>query len=191
MKKADKRPLIAVVGDGSLEAGDERLALAEELGTRLVEHQYRVLTGGLGGVMEAACRGAHRAACYRDGDTVGLLPGTDIQTRNAYVDIAIPTALGHVRNALCAQSVAVIAVGGGAGTLSELALAWVYNRLIIALKTTGWSGRLADQRIDERLRFPTIPDDRVYAAADPAQAIETLNRWLPFYGSGQRDDEGR
>src|SRR3546814_18376895 len=70
---------------------------------------------------------------YLDGAGIGILPGTNPGQANPYVDIAIPTGSDHGRNLVVAQSEAVIAIGGGAGTLSEIAFAWIHRRLIIAL----------------------------------------------------------
>jgi uncharacterized protein (TIGR00725 family) len=86
--------------------------------------------GGLGGVMEAACRGAKDAG----GTTVGILPGTDREAANRFVDIAIPTGLGEARNALVVRAAdALIAVGGGYGTLSEIALALKAGKRVVGL----------------------------------------------------------
>ena len=99
------------------------------------------------------------------------LPGFDPGDGNLYADIVVPTGLHHVRNALVAQSDAVIAVGGGAGPLAEIAFAWMYFRLIVALRVDGWSGRLADRHIDARVRYADLPDDRAYGADDAASAV--------------------
>jgi uncharacterized protein (TIGR00725 family) len=80
--------------------------------------------------MEAACRGAKRAG----GTTVGILPGTDRGEANEFVDVAIPTGLGEARNALVVRAAdAVIAVGGGYGTLSEIALALKAGQRVVGL----------------------------------------------------------
>jgi uncharacterized protein (TIGR00725 family) len=100
--------------------------------------------------MEGACRGAHESESYREGDTVGVLPHLDPDTANAWVDIPIATGLGHARNTLVANSDAIIAIGGGAGTLSEIALGWAMGRPVIAIETPGWSARLAGEVIDNR-----------------------------------------
>lgn len=82
--------------------------------------------------MEAACRGAKEA----DGTTVGLLPGEDRNHANPYVDVAIPTGMGEMRNALIVRSAdAVIAIGGGWGTLSEIALAMKTGTSVITLSS--------------------------------------------------------
>ena len=109
---------VAVVGSGDADSDQE--CLAEEVGCRLAQEGAVVVCGGLGGVMAAVCRGARTA----DGTTVGILPGNDRATANEWVTIALPTGLGELRNGLVVRAAdAVIAVGGGHGTLSEIALA--------------------------------------------------------------------
>ena len=97
------------------------------------------------------------------------------------LDIALATGLDQARNFIVANSDAVIAIGGGAGTLSEMAAAWQLQRLLIAFRVQGWSGRLADTRIDERVRYPDIAEDRAHGVDTPQEAIELLRRWLPKY----------
>lgn len=181
-----RRQNIAVVGDASCAAGSDTEKLAEELGRRLVDAGYRVVTGGLGGVMEAACKGAKRSALYIEGDTIGILPGFDPAAANPHVDVVIPTGLDYLRNSIVASSDAVVAVGGGAGTLSEICFAWMYKRLIIGLGKAGWAGRLAGQRIDDRVRYRDLPNDQVYPATSPDQVIELLGRLLPLYHKRHR-----
>ena len=109
---------VAVVGPG--DASDEQERLAEAVGRELAAHDAIVVCGGLGGVMAAACRGAATAG----GLSVGVLPGNDRAAANQWATIAIPTGLGELRNGLVVRAAdAVIAVGGGHGTLSEIALA--------------------------------------------------------------------
>ena len=121
-----------------------------------------------------ACRGARSSARYQSGDTVAVLPGHDPGEANEFVDVAIPSGLDHVRNSIVAHADAVIAIGGGAGTMSEICLAWIYKRLIVALRVDGWSGRIADQRVDERVRYPDESDDRVFGAASAEDAVRTV-----------------
>jgi hypothetical protein len=131
--------------------------------------------------MRAASEGAHSSASYASGAVIGILPGHDPCAANEFVDIAIPTGLDVARNCIVANSDAVVAIGGGAGTLSEIAMAWQLHRLIVALRVPGWSGELADRPIDHRERYPDIRDDRVYGAEDAAGAIELVKEWLPRY----------
>ena len=136
-----RRPMIAVVGAGAPSA--ELYAEAEKLGRGLVSAGFRIVCGGRRGVMEAVGKGAHASALYREGDVVGVLPGTSAEDANRWMDIVLPTGLGHARNVVvaCAGD-AVIVVGGGAGTLSEVAMAWVHDRPIVALDMgEGWSAR--------------------------------------------------
>jgi uncharacterized protein (TIGR00725 family) len=112
-------PWIAVCGPGDTAAAPE-LATAEEAGAAIAEAGAVLVCGGLGGVMEAACRGARS----KGGLTVGLLPSDDRGTANGWVQVAIATGLGEARNALIVRSAdVVIAIGGGWGTLSEIAFA--------------------------------------------------------------------
>jgi len=180
------RPLVAVVGDASLPRGSKKRRLALELGQRLVDSGFRVVTGGLGGVMEAASKGARSSRKYRPGDVVGILPSLDPSTANPYVDVVLPTGLDMGRNLLVAQASALVAIGGGAGTLSEIAFAWMLKRLIVALRVDGWSGRLADQRVDGRIRYKGIPDDRVYGADTALEAAALVHRLLPLYDRRHR-----
>jgi uncharacterized protein (TIGR00725 family) len=123
-------PWIAVVGPGR--ASPEELALAEEVGAEVAAVGAVLVCGGLGGVMEAACRGARS----RGGRTVGLLPGTDREAANGWVEIAIPTGLGEGRNALVVRAAdALVAVGGAWGTLSEIALGLKTGRPVVGLGT--------------------------------------------------------
>jgi uncharacterized protein (TIGR00725 family) len=122
---------IAVVGAGGSEA--EAVAeTAEAVGRELAEAGATLVCGGLGGVMEAACRGTKSA----DGLTVGVLPGTDARAANPYVDVVIPTGLGEARNALVARAgAAMIAIGGGYGTLAEIAFALRADVTVVGLET--------------------------------------------------------
>jgi len=165
---------IAVVGDGNATEGSMAWRLGEELGAALMTAGYRLITGGLGGVMEAACRGARRSVAHGPGSIVALLPGHDPEEANEYVDVAIPTGLGHLRNALVAHADALVAIGGGAGTLSEMALAWIHDRQIIAFRVPGWSGSLADARLDDRVRFEGVLDDRVHGVDTVMEALSVL-----------------
>lgn len=185
-QSATRRPLIAVIGDAVVEAGSPKDRLATDIGRSLVDNGYRVLTGGLGGVMEAACRGARSSPKYQPGDTVGIVPGHDPAEANPFVDIAIASGLDHVRNAVVAHGDAVVAIGGGAGTLAEICFAWIYKRLIIGMRVEGWSGRLAEQRVDDRTRYPELADDRVIGAATANEVIDLLrDRLHEFSGQHQ------
>jgi len=125
------RPLVAVCGAGSCD--EAAAALARETGRLLAEQGAILVCGGLGGVMAAAAEGAKSAG----GLTVGLLPGTDRRQANPFIDVPLATGMGHARNALIARAAeAVIALPGGPGTLSEIALGLKMGRRVIGL--TAW-----------------------------------------------------
>jgi len=182
---APRPNIVAVIGDGTVSQGSRAWGLAEELGERLVDAGYRVLSGGLGGVMEAVSRGARRSASHAPGMVIGLLPGDEPGAANAYVDVSIATGLGHLRNSLVAHADAVVAIGGGAGTLSEIALAWIHRRMVLAYRVEGWSGRLAGSRLDDRVRFASIPDDEVFGVDSAEEAIALLQQRLPEFASAR------
>jgi uncharacterized protein (TIGR00725 family) len=118
---------VAVIGPG-----DEPIVAAAEVGRLLAERGAVLVCGGLGGVMEGACRGAKEAG----GLTVGILPGADRADANPFVDVVLPTGLGEARNALVVEAADVaIAIGRGYGTLSEVALALKAGKRVIGLDT--------------------------------------------------------
>lgn len=120
--------IISVIGGSS--CTDEEAVWAAMVGRLLAEHGAIVVCGGLGGVMEAVAKGTQGSG----GITVGILPGPDPAAANAYVDIPLATGMGEMRNALIVQVAhALIAIGGGAGTLSELALAQRIGKPIVGL----------------------------------------------------------
>ena len=161
----ERVPVAAVIG---ATRPSERLeGAAVDIGRRLVDRGFRVATGGLGGVMSAACRGARESAAWREGVTVGVLPGLIAGDANPYVDVVIPTGLNFARNVvLVAMADVVIAMGGGSGTLSEIALAWQHGKPVIALDLgEGWSAQLAGTRLDDRR------DDVLHPAATAEEAV--------------------
>jgi uncharacterized protein (TIGR00725 family) len=151
-----RTPYVAVVGPG--DASPPELHAAEEVGAGLAAAGALVVTGGLGGVMEAACRGARS----RNGLTVGLLPGLDRGDANGWVEVAIPTGLGEARNALLVRAAdAIVAVGGAWGTLSEIALGLRAGRPVIGLGT--WELRQAGEAV-EGIRAMDSPSEAVAEA---------------------------
>ncbi len=126
---------VSVIGGSSVSG--ETAAVAERLGELLAERGHIVVCGGLGGVMEAVCRGARGA----DGRTIGILPSDRPADANRYVTDPIATGLGHARNALVVMNgEAVVAVDGGPGTLSEIGMALVYDRPIAGIDTHDCDG---------------------------------------------------
>ena len=177
-----RRKTVAVLGDASVEKGSEKYDLAFRTGKALADAGCRIVCGGLGGVMKAVCEGAHSSTSYTEGGTIGILPSFDASRCNEYVDIVIPTGMDIIRNGLTGNADAVIAIGGGAGTLAEMAFAWSLYRLVIAYRTVpGWAQKLADTRIDSRVRYPDIPDDRVYGVDTPEEAIAVIEELSDLY----------
>lgn len=176
-----RRQMIAVIGYANLKKDEPCYQTAMELGRTLVESGYRVMTGGLGGVMEAALRGARQAKSYREGDTIAILPSFDPDQANPYADIVIATGTDVYRNGIVANADGVIAIGGGAGTLSELSYAWHLCRLIAVYRNGGgWSAALADRRLDGRVRCEA-EDDRIFGVDSAAEAAALLKERLSQY----------
>ncbi len=122
--------IISVIGAGS--CSKEIYNIAEEVGKLVAQKGATLVTGGLGGIMEAASKGANEAG----GITVGILPGFSKDDSNKYVNIPITTGLSHARNIIVARSAdAVIAISGEYGTLSEIAIALKLGKPVIGINT--------------------------------------------------------
>ena len=151
----DKKKFIAVIG--GKQPSKEEARMAEEVGRELARQGATVVCGGLGGVMEAVCKGAS----LEGGVTIGILPGENRQAANPYVQIPIVTGIGYARNVAVVKSAqAVIAIGGSYGTLSEIAHALQSGIPVIGLNT--WllsrNGRT---------------DDSIIPAQNPVEAVNT------------------
>ena len=135
--------------------------MAEQVGRGLAEAGAALVCGGLGGVMEAAARGARQAG----GLTVGILPGPSHRDANPFVDVSVVTDLGHARNALVVRSShAVIALAGEHGTLSEVALALTMGIPVIGLKSWGHlDGVVATESPGEAVTLALSWAERVHA----------------------------
>ncbi|MCK4327292.1 MAG: TIGR00725 family protein [Candidatus Diapherotrites archaeon] len=155
---------VVVIG-ADLSATEQQLKIAEEIGAGIAKRGAILVCGGRGGVMEAAARGAKAEG----GTTVAILPSAEHTEANPFMDVTIPTGIGFARNAIVALSgEAIIVVGGGCGTMSEMGIAWAYNRPIVALTGVGgWSDKVAGTRLDEKEgRQPIEP------AATAEEAVE-------------------
>ncbi len=176
------RKMISILGDSSIEKGGNKYNFAFQLGKALVDNGYRVASGGMKGVMEAVFEGAKSSKFYREGDTVAIVPSFDRGSANEYADIVIATGLDIYRNVIVANSDAVVAIGGGSGTLAELSTAWTLKRLMLAYADgEGWSSRVADTRLDHRVRYENIPEDRVYGVHTADEAIAILEKYIDSY----------
>ena len=154
--------IISVIGAGS--CNQEIYDLAEEVGKLIALNGAVLVTGGLGGVMEAASKGAREAG----GITVGILPGFSRDEANSYIDIPITTGLSHARNVIVARSAdALIAISGGYGTLSEIALALKAGCPIILLNS--WSIAPHDGRKQPDFLVARTPEEAVSLAIKQSQ----------------------
>jgi uncharacterized protein (TIGR00725 family) len=143
--------MIGVIGAGI--CNKEIYELARRVGAGIAKMGATLVCGGLGGVMEGACRGAHEAG----GETVGILPGPDRAEANAYVAIPIVTDMGHARNVLIVKSSdGLIAISGGYGTLSEISIALKTGKPVVGLAT--WPDI-------EGVRYVTTAEEALHAAA--------------------------
>lgn len=150
-----KKKFVAIIGGSQCTAQEARLA--REVGNELAKRGAILVCGGLGGIMEAACQGAS----LEGGVTIGILPGGNRQAANPYVQIPIVTNLGEARNVVIVKSAqAVIAVGGGYGTLSEIGHALRNGLPVVGLNT--WQLSRNDR-----------PDNTIIPAQNPIEAVET------------------
>lgn len=143
----DYTKTIAIIGARACD--DEISSIAEKLGGLLAENGYTIVCGGLSGVMEAVCKGAKS----KNGKTIGILPGNSPGEANPYIDVSIATGMGVSRNLIIIRSaVAVIAISGGFGTLSELAFALQLDKPVIGLRT--WE-------VSENIEMASNPEDAI------------------------------
>lgn len=133
------------------------LHFAQKAGRLIAENGAILVCGGLGGVMEAAARGAKQVG----GFTIGILPGTSLKDANPFIDVAIATGLGYSRNSLVAlNSDVLIAIDGRYGTLTEIAYGCIYGKKVIGIET--WK------------------IDGIIKAKDPEEAVkQALERDIP------------
>jgi uncharacterized protein (TIGR00725 family) len=150
----EKKKIVAVIGGG--QCSKEEAKLAEEVGRELARRGVTLICGGLGGVMEAACRGASSEG----GTTIGILPGDNRQSANPYVQIPIVTGMGYARNVAVVKSAqAIIAIAGSYGTLSEIGHALQNGIPVIGLST--WALSRNGQ-----------PDSKIIPAKTSAEAVD-------------------
>jgi uncharacterized protein (TIGR00725 family) len=150
----NKKKFVAVIGGG--ECSKKEAKLAETVGRELARQGAILVCGGLGGIMEAACKGASSEG----GITIGILPGDSRQSANPYVQIPIVTSMGYARNVVVVKSAqAVIAIGGSYGTLSEISHALQSNIPVIGLNT--WALSKNDQ-----------PDNSIIPVQNPTEAVD-------------------
>lgn len=158
------RQQILVIGYSSNHCTPKAFELAYKVGREIARQEAVLLTGGLGGVMEAASKGAHE----ENGLVVSIIPHDEKPKANKYSDIIIATGIGQARNFVTAYSAdAVIIVGGGVGTIIEACIAYLKSKTIVAIRG---SGEVADKLIN------TYLDDRklvkIVGADSPEEAVK-------------------
>jgi uncharacterized protein (TIGR00725 family) len=155
-----KQPIIAVIGGGN--CNQEETRMAEEVGRELARHGAALVCGGLGGVMEAACKGVYDEG----GTTIGILPGDNRQSANPYVQIPIVTNLGYARNVAVVKSgQAVIAIGGNYGTLSEISHALQSGIPVIGIGTWTIARKGKEDKAIIKAKSPAEAVDKALKAA--------------------------
>lgn len=151
-----RAPYIAVCGPG--QANEQEVAWAEEVGRLVAQAGAVLVCGGLGGVMDAAARGAKAGG----GVSIGILPGEERHEAGRHLTVAVPTGLGEARNALVVRAAdAVIAISGEFGTLSEIALALKMGKPVVGLST--WELSKGGRPVDAIVRADS-PEEAVRAA---------------------------
>lgn len=159
----NKAKIVAVVGPNADKCSSEVYQFGMQLGEALINAGYLIACGGKFGMMEAVCKGAHQAEKYTFGTTIGILPSSNKDEANVYCDIVIPTGMGIARNSVLIHTAdVVVAVAGGSGTLSELAIAWQLGKKIICCtQFDGWSKTLAGVAIDQSNREKLLQADSI------------------------------
>jgi len=161
-----KKIQILIVGNNDNGSTPDLEKVAYQTGMEVAKSEAVLITGGLGGVMKAACRGAKDGG----GLTVGIIPQNDPSFANEFCDIVIPSGIGLSRDFLTALSAdGVIIIGGASGTLSETCAAYMYKRPIVAIKNTGGiAERYADQYLDHRQNV------KIIGVTSPKEAIKVI-----------------
>jgi len=161
-----KKRQILVIGNNENGSTPELEKVAYETGLEIAKSGSVLITGGLGGVMRAACHGAKDA----DGLTVGIIPQNDPSFANEYCDIVIPSGIGLARDFLNALSAdGVIIIGGGSGTLSETCAAYMHKKPIVAIKNTGGiADMFTDKYLDHKQNVKIVGVD------SPKEAVKYI-----------------
>jgi len=161
-----KKFQILVIGNNDNGCTAELEKIAYETGIEIAKSNSILITGGLGGVMKAASKGAKESG----GLTVGIIPQNDMSEANEFCDVVIPSGMGLMRDFLNALSAdGVIAIGGGSGTLSEICAAYMYSKPIVVLKNSGGtSTKFADQYLDHRKNV------KIIGVKTPKEAVELI-----------------
>ena len=157
---------ILIIGNNDNGCTPELEKVAYDVGSEVAKSNSVLITGGLGGVMRAACRGAQESG----GTTIGIIPQDNSSHANEFCDIVIPSGMGLTRDFLNALSAdGVIVVGGGSGTLSEFCAGYMYKKPIVTLKNSGGiASKYADTYLDHRKNV------KIIGVETPQQAIKYI-----------------
>lgn len=130
-----------------------------QLGRQIASKDRTFVCGGLGGFMEAVCKGVKQSPDTFSGQTVGILPDDTSDNANHFIDTAVATGQGIARNIIIVRTAdIIIAAGGGAGTLSEIAFAWQLEKKVLCVTLfEGWAKELAGRNIDDRQNGLLVP----------------------------------
>ncbi len=166
MANMTKRIQILVIGHNDNGCTPEHEKIAYETGSEIAKSGAVLISGGLGGVMRASCHGARDAG----GLTVGIIPQDDPTFANEFCDIVIPSGMGLTRDFLNALSAdGIIVIGGGSGTLSEMAAAYMHKKPMVVIKNTGGvSQQYVDKYLDHRNNV------KILGADNPKDAVELI-----------------
>jgi len=161
-----KKKQVLVIGYNADHCTDKAYQIAHRVGEEVALHGAILVTGGLGGVMEAASKGARS----RGGLVVGIIPQVEKSYANPYCDVVIPTGLGHARNFVTAYSGdAVVVVGGGVGTAIEAEIAYLKAKPIVAIKGSGGvADEIGGRYLDDRCLTKVMIEE------DPAKAVKKV-----------------
>ena len=161
-----KKFQILIIGNNDNGCTPELENIAYQTGAEVAKSNSILITGGLGGVMKAASKGAKDSG----GLTVGIIPQNDKSEANEFCDIIIPTGIGLMRDFLNVLSAdGVIAIGGGSGTLSEICAAYMYSKPIVVLKNSGGTAtKFTDQYLDHRKNV------KIIGVETPKDAVELI-----------------
>ncbi|TDB65237.1 TIGR00725 family protein [Arundinibacter roseus] len=170
-----KKYVVGVIGPRALPKKSAAYTFVENLGKALINEGFSIVCGGRTGAMEAVCKGACEAESYSFGCTIGILPGKEKSSANPYCDLVIPTGIGVARNLILVQTADIlVAIGGGSGTLSELAFSWQNGKHVICCTNFGgWSAELAGRSLDPHHQ------NLFHPASTIEEILSLLNHYLP------------
>ncbi len=152
--------LVGIIGSNSATLNDtQAYDFAFELGKSLKSAGFKIVCGGKYGVMEAVAKGMKSVGSEKSVDVVCIIPDENPDAANTFCDIVIPTGMGVARNVLIVRTADIlIAIAGGAGTLSEMALAWQFGKKVLCVtQFSGWAKELAGRDLDFRYRGLFVP----------------------------------